>query len=154
MSVCSSGQHGDGHGRNKHPWNLVLIIRAREHPVICVFCFYWFNCTNSKLNLQNTADTGCTFPMSAWAWRHNDRDGVSNHRRLHRLLSWLFRRRSKKTWSKLRVTGLWKAPSASTLLQPRRRIQRELVGNLKWSAVACTISGLFHKESYIGKIEW
>ena len=29
-------------------------------------------------------------------WRHNDRDGVSNHRRLDYLLSRLFRRRSKK----------------------------------------------------------
>ena len=38
-------------------------------------------------------------------WRHNDHDGVSNHRRHSCLLSRLFRRRSKKT-SKLRVTGL------------------------------------------------
>ena len=37
-------------------------------------------------------------------WRHNERDGVSNHRRLNRLLNRLFRGRSKKT-SKLRVTG-------------------------------------------------
>ena len=36
---------------------------------------------------------------------HNKRDCVSNHRRLDRLLSRLFRRRSKKT-SKFRVTGL------------------------------------------------
>ena len=38
-------------------------------------------------------------------WRHNERDGVLNHRRLDCLLNILFRRRSKKT-SKLRVTGL------------------------------------------------
>ena len=38
-------------------------------------------------------------------WRHNERDGVSNHQRIHCLLNRLFRRRSKKT-SKLRVTGL------------------------------------------------
>ena len=38
-------------------------------------------------------------------WRHNERDGVSNHRRLDCLLSCLFRRRSKKI-SKLCVTGL------------------------------------------------
>ena len=35
-------------------------------------------------------------------WRHNGRDGVSNHQPHHCLLSYLFRRRSKKT-SKLRV---------------------------------------------------
>ena len=39
-------------------------------------------------------------------WRHDRRDGVSNHRRLDCLLNRLFRCRSKKT-SKLRVTGLY-----------------------------------------------
>ena len=38
-------------------------------------------------------------------WRHNGRDGVSNHQPHHCLLNRLFGRRSKKT-SKLRVTGL------------------------------------------------
>ena len=38
-------------------------------------------------------------------WHHNERDGVSKHRRLHCLLNCWLRRRSKKT-SKLRVTGL------------------------------------------------
>ena len=38
-------------------------------------------------------------------WRHNGRDGVSNHQPHHCLLNCLFRRRSKKS-SKLRVTGL------------------------------------------------
>ena len=38
-------------------------------------------------------------------WRHNGRDGVSNHQPHDCLLNRLFRRRSKKT-SKLRVTGL------------------------------------------------
>ena len=38
-------------------------------------------------------------------WRHNERDDVSNHRRVDCLLNCLVRRRSKKT-SKLRVAGL------------------------------------------------
>ena len=46
-------------------------------------------------------------------WRHNERDGVSNQRRLDYLLSRLFRRRSKKT-SKLRVTGLCEGKSPMT----------------------------------------
>ena len=37
-------------------------------------------------------------------WRHNERDGVSNHQPHDCLLNRLFRRRSKKTL-KLRVTG-------------------------------------------------
>ena len=41
----------------------------------------------------------------ALQWRHNDRDGVSNHQPHDCLLNLLFRRRSKKT-SKLRLTGL------------------------------------------------
>ena len=41
----------------------------------------------------------------ALQWRHNERGGVSNHRRLGGLLSRLFRRRSKKA-SKLRVTDV------------------------------------------------
>ena len=39
-------------------------------------------------------------------WRHNGRDGVSNHQPPDCLLNRLFRRRSKKT-SKLCVAGLW-----------------------------------------------
>ena len=46
-------------------------------------------------------------------WRHNERDGVSNHRLLVGLLNRLFRRRSKKT-SKLRVTGLCEGNSPVT----------------------------------------
>ena len=42
----------------------------------------------------------------ALRWRHNGRDGISNHQPHDCLLNRLFRRRSKKT-SKLRVTGLW-----------------------------------------------
>ena len=38
-------------------------------------------------------------------WRHNGRDGISNHQPHHCLLNHLFRHRSKKT-SKLRITGL------------------------------------------------
>ena len=47
--------------------------------------------------------------VTAWRWslqwRHNDHDGVSNHKPYGCLLNLLFRPRSKKT-SKLRVTGL------------------------------------------------
>ena len=52
----------------------------------------------------------CDCPLQ---WRHNERDGVSSHRRIDCLLSCLFRRRSKIT-SKLRVTGLWKGNSPVT----------------------------------------
>ena len=46
-------------------------------------------------------------------WCHNEREGVSNHRRLNYLLNRLFRRGSKKT-SKLRVTGLYEGNPSVT----------------------------------------
>ena len=46
-------------------------------------------------------------------WRHNERDGVSTHRRFNGLLNLLFGRRSKKT-SKLRVTGFCEGNSLVT----------------------------------------
>ena len=48
----------------------------------------------------------CSVFNTTLRWRHNERDGVSNHHRLDGLRNLLFRRRSKKT-SKFRVTGLW-----------------------------------------------
>ena len=44
-------------------------------------------------------------PVLPLQWRHNRRDGVSNHQPHDYLLSCLFRSRSKKT-SKLRITDL------------------------------------------------
>ena len=53
-------------------------------------------------------------------WRHNERDGVSNHRRPHCLLYYSFRRRSKKT-SKFRFTGLCAGNSPVTGEFPAQR---------------------------------
>ena len=54
-------------------------------------------------------------------WRHNERDGVSNHQPYQPcLLNCLFSRRSKKT-SKLRVTGLWDGNSPVTGQFPSQR---------------------------------
>ena len=53
-------------------------------------------------------------------WRHNGRNGVSNHRRLDCLLNRVFRRKSKKT-SKFRVTGLCEGNSPVTSEFPTQR---------------------------------
>ena len=45
------------------------------------------------------------YPCSALKWRHNERNGILNHRRFNCLLHHLFMRRWKKT-SKLRDTSL------------------------------------------------
>ena len=58
--------------------------------------FFWY----IKISIQSSP-----FHPNTLQWRHNGRDGVSNHQPHDCLLNRLFRRRSKKT-SKLRVTGL------------------------------------------------
>ena len=55
-----------------------------------------------------------------WQWRHNERDGVSNHQSHDCLLNRLFRRRTKKA-SKLRVTGLCEGNSPVTGEFPPQR---------------------------------
>ena len=47
----------------------------------------------------------CSLPGVALQWRHNERNGVSNHQSHDCLLNRLFRQKSKKT-SKLQVTSL------------------------------------------------
>ena len=60
------------------------------------------------------------YSSSPLQWRHNGRDGVSNHQPLDCLLNRLFRRRSKKT-SKLRVTGFCAGNSPGTGEFPAQR---------------------------------
>ena len=60
-----------------------------------------------------------TFVQKALHWRHNDDDGVSNHRPHVCLLNRLFRCRSKKT-SKLRVTGLCAGNSPGPVNSPHK----------------------------------
>ena len=68
-----------------------------------------------KWTYRPTVHSGITLQ-----WRHNGRDGVSNHQPRHCLLNRLFRRRSKKT-SKLRVTGLCAGNSPVTSEFPAQR---------------------------------
>ena len=58
--------------------------------------------------------------LKALRWRHNERDGVSNHQPHDCLLNRLFRRRSKKI-PKLRVTGLCAGNSPVTGEFPAQR---------------------------------
>ena len=57
---------------------------------------------------------------SSLQWRHNERNGVSNHQPHDRLLNRLFRRTAKKT-SKLRDTGLCEGISPVTGEFPAHR---------------------------------
>ena len=68
--------------------------------------------------------------------RHNDRNGVSNHRRLDRLPSRLSRRRSKKT-SKLRVTGLCEGNSPVTGEFSAQRASNAENASIWWRRHVC-----------------
>ena len=64
-------------------------------------------------------------------WRHNERDGVSNHRRLDCLLNRLFRCWSKKT-PKLRVTGLCERNSPVADESPAQRASSAENVSISW----------------------
>ena len=64
-------------------------------------------------------------------WRHNGRDGISNHRHPNCLLNRLFRRRSKKT-SKLRLTGLCEGNSLVTGEFPAQRASSKENVSIWW----------------------
>ena len=74
----------------------------------------------------------------ALQWRYNDRDGVSNHRRLDCLLNGLFRYRSKKT-SKLRVTGLYDGNSPVTGVFPAQSASNV---SIWWRHHGTAVSGI------------
>ena len=62
---------------------------------------------------QSTTKDNLWDVLYALHWRHNERDGASNHQRHACVLDRFFRRRSKKT-SKPRVTGLCEGNSPVT----------------------------------------
>ena len=76
---------------------------------------------HQKLTMQDKL--GIVFNEKALQWYHNERHGVSNHRRLNCLLNRLFRRTSKKT-SKLRFTGLCEGNSLVAGGFPLQRVSK------------------------------
>ena len=72
-------------------------------------------CVLSKLIMQ-----WCLHFVLSLQWRHDERDGVSNHQPHNCLLNRLFKRKSKKT-SKLCVTGLNEGNSPVTGEFPAQR---------------------------------
>ena len=79
--------------------------------VISMFLFVWSNYmhirnwANDNINQKTQVVSLKIDYFNQLQWRHNGRDGVSNHQPHHCLLNCLFRGRSKKT-SKLRVICL------------------------------------------------
>ena len=72
-----------------------------------------YNQISGDIHFSHSATMMQSHASFSLQWRHNERDGVSNHRRLYCLLNCWFRRRSNKT-SKFRVTGLCAGDSPVT----------------------------------------
>ena len=81
----------------------VIITAKRRHDVIIVLSLrHILAGMCQQIGPSKPPSEFMSMPLQ---WRHNYRDGVSNHQPHDCLLNRLFRRRSKKT-SKLRVNGL------------------------------------------------
>ena len=88
-------------------WDYIIPINLMWLVVLClVFILNAKSELRHSLKLTHTYINKNLSPPMALQWRHNERDGVSNHQPQECLRNRFFRRRSKKT-SKLRVTGLF-----------------------------------------------
>ena len=77
----------------------------------------------------------------ALQWRHNEHDGISNHRHLDCLLNCLFRCRSKKT-SKLCITGLCEGNSPLTVEFPAPRASNVEYVSIWWHHHGLPVAGI------------
>ena len=112
-------------------------------------CIQFF--TRYITKLQSYKCESCGYYRTSLRWRHNGRDGVSNHQPHQCLLNRLFEYRSKKT-SKLRVTGLCVGNSPGNSphkCQSRGKCFHLMTSSCCWMAhhITCCISTL--KLSYI-----
>ena len=76
--------------------------------------------TSSLMSAKHSDQAWNRVTNAALRWRHNQRNGVSNHQLLDCLFNRLFRHRSNKT-SMLRVTGLCEGNSPVTGERPVKR---------------------------------
>ena len=120
-------------------------IFAIFYPPKCTI--FWGEITKSELprtfRLHNAAYWYITFYISMFQivsssgtrvslqWRHNERNGISNHQLYDCLLNCLFRRRSTKK-CKLRVTGLCKGNSPVTGEFPAQRVSNVESVSIWW----------------------
>ena len=114
--------------KNNLPWNLYafcvtkMYLNYLDFTLITTGLFvYTWNTTSRRLKCVCRCRKYMQRLGGTRQWRHNGRDGVSNHQPHDCLLNRLFKRRSKKT-SKHRVTGLCtgNSPVTGTLIVMRK----------------------------------
>ena len=102
---------------------------------------WWFPLTQRASNVENISMSGCQLDM-ALRWRHNKRDGISNHQPHDCVLNRLFRHKSKKT-SKLCVTGLCEGNSPVTGQFPSQRASKAENVSIWWRHHGPSLNGIF-----------
>ena len=92
-------------------YNWFVYICNKMIMLHCYFCQIFMTSIKKKWNKRGQQLSFVWSRVQPLQWRHNERDGVSDHQSHDCLLNRLFKRRSKKT-AKLRVTGLceWNSP--------------------------------------------
>ena len=128
---------------------LTIVIGSQMHE--------WINKDDS--NHPSAEQVECHPTAISSQWRHNERDGVSNHQPHDCLFSCLFRRKSKKT-SKLRVTGLCEGNSPVTGEFPAQKVsnaanvsiwwRHHVFGTLIWSPLCLTTN----VDMVLAKFSW
>ena len=94
--------------------NLYCIIPKSLMLGIEIFSYFSYSDCSWEMSNGMLSTELCSFWVCLLQWRHNERNGVSNHRRLYGLLNRLFRRSLKHQTSKFRVTGLCEGNSRVT----------------------------------------
>ena len=106
-------------------------VHPKKYAYLCTFLYIIVVSYQSIYPYTLVFPTGTCVIMLPLQWRHNEHDGVSNHRGLDCLLNRLFRCRSKKT-SKLRVTGLCDGNSLVTGEFPAQRASDAESFSIRW----------------------
>ena len=122
----------------------------------CIYSCYNFIDRTTFTYWKYDTKTTCWMPPGMLhgplQWRHDGRDGVSNHRRPYCLLNCFFRRRSKET-SKLCVTGRCEGNSPVTSEFPAQRASNAENVSIWWRHHAMLVVVLLVSTEHVDQPE-
>ena len=116
---------------------------------VCFMCYY--HAVNGDKWVCHSCLDQYKVSASSLLWRHNGRDGVSNHQPHDCLLNRLFRRKSKKT-SKLRGTGLCEDNLPVTNEFPAQRASNEENVSILWCHHAMGFLGAINGCKHVNNL--
>ena len=146
--------------RSTKPLPEPMLINPPWGLVACTWDQFHSKC--SRPIITTSAQDINSWNEFALQWRHNERDGVSNHQPHNCLLNCLFRHRWKKT-SKLRVTGLYAGNSPVTGEFPAQRVSNAENVSTWWrhhEKYTCNITSAYIRTQcvnfvrHLGSAKW